>query len=522
MNAVINGSAAKFAPDKKIRKIVIVGGGTDGWIAAAALRVATQREQCTITVIDSDEIGTVDVGEATIPSIKEFNRYLGINENYFLRSTQGSFKLATQYVDWKRIGHSYFNPLLAFGFSSITGDNAPTLPPLYQYLIKLAASGRHPDLDDYALCSVAAQRNLFDRPRNAQELNYGYAFQFDAALYAKYLRSYSEKRGVARLEGKIIDVQLRGEDGFIDALVLESGQRIEGDLFIDCSGFRALLLGQALKVPYEDWTHWLPCDRAWAVPCESTGPLEPYTRATAREAGWQWRIPLQHRLGNGYVFSSKYISDERAAETLLSSLEGRPLAEPRLLKFATGRRKQSWTKNCVAVGLSSGFLEPLESTSVHLIQNSIMRLIRMFPERDCGPLIMREYNRRISNAFDWIRDFVILHYHATEREDTEFWRYCKYMSIPDTLAFKIEMFRKYGHVAVDPGENFGARPWLQVMYNQGVMPESYPPLTDEFDDEAMLREMAKVRSGIERTIAGMPRHEEFIARNCHATPATAM
>jgi len=520
MNATTDGGAAKLAPDKKIRKIVIVGGGTAGWMAAAALRVATQREQCRITVVESDEIGTVGVGEATIPSIREFNRYLGINENDFVRHTQGSFKLAIQYVDWKRIGHSYFNPLLAAGFSSITGDNAPTLPPLYQYLIKLAATGRNPDLDDYSLCSVAAQRNLFDRPRNAEELNYSYAFQFDASLYARYLRDYSEKRGVVRLEGKIVDVRQR-EDGFIEAVVLESGDRIEGDLFIDCSGFRGLLIGQVLKVPYEDWTHWLPCDRAWALPSESTGPLLPYTRATAREAGWQWRIPLQHRLDNGYAFSSKFINEEKAVEALLSNLEGRPLAEPRLLSFTAGRRTQSWAKNCVAVGRSSGFLEPLESTSIHLIQNSIVRLIRMFPDRDCGPLVTREYNRRVSSAYEWIRDFVILHYHLTEREDTEFWRYCKYMTIPDTLAHKIEMFRKYGYVSVDPGENFGARPWLQVMYNQGVIPQSYPPLTDEFEDEKMSAEMAKVRSGIARTIAQMPRHEEFIARHCHAMPATA-
>ena|SRR5437660_1443524 len=522
MNAMMSGDAVHGAPDKRIRKIVIVGGGTAGWMAAAALSVGTRREPCQIVLIESEEIGTVGVGESTIPALKDFNRLLGIDENEFVSKTQATFKLAIQFVDWRRLGHTFFNPLGGQGFSSETEGTRTRLPSMYQYLLKLAVDGGSPDIDDYDMCSVAARHNRFDRPTNLPEANYAYAFQFDAALYAKYLRSYSEKRGVQRIEGKIVDVQLRGENGFIDAVVLQSGQRVEGDLFIDCSGFRALLIGQALKVPYVDWSHWLPCDGAWAVPCESVGPPTPYTRATAREAGWQWRIPLQHRTGNGYVFSSKFTSEEKARETLLSNLDGAPLGEPRLVKFTAGRRKEMWTKNCVSVGLSSGFLEPLESTSIHFIQVSVLALLRLFPDRDCGPLISEEYSRRIIAAFEAVRDFIIVHFHTTEREDTEFWRYCKYMSIPDSLAFKIEMFRKHGRVAVNAGDaGFGSRPWLSVMYNHGIVPESFPPLVLALDEAAMRAELAKVRTGVLRTVEKMPRHEEFIARNCSASTVAA-
>ncbi|HWY16543.1 MAG TPA: tryptophan halogenase family protein [Rhizomicrobium sp.] len=519
MNAIVDEAGRKSAPDKTIRKIVIVGGGSAGWMTAAALSVATRHEPCRIVLVESEEIGIVGVGESTVPPIKEFNRFLGIDENDFIRNTQSSFKLAIEFVDWKRPGHVYFNPLAGSGFSSHTATSSTVLPPVYEYLLKLAVDGRDPDFDDYSMCSVASRRNRFERPpKNSSEMTYAYAFQFDAVLYAKYLRGYAEKRGVQRMEGKVVDVQLRGENGFIDAVVLQSGERVEGDLFIDCSGFRALLIGQALKVPFEDWTHWLPCDRAFAVPCERAEPLTPYTRATAREAGWQWRIPLQHRVGNGYVFSSNCISEDKAADALLSSLEGRPLAEPRLLKFAAGLRKEAWKKNCVAIGLSSGFVEPLESTSIHLTQTSIMSLIKLFPDRDCGPLVSEDYSRRMRFGFEWIRDFIILHFHATEREDTEFWRYCKHMSIPDTLRVRMEMFQRHGRILINPGEILGPRPWLTVMYNQGLTPESYPPLTNAYGIGEMRAELAKVRAGIKRTVENMPTHEDFIARNCSAAP----
>jgi tryptophan halogenase len=503
-------------PDKQIRTIVIVGGGTAGWMAASALRVAVPGNLCRIILIESDEIGTVGVGEATVPPIKRFNRFLGINENDFVRNTQATFKLAIQYVDWTRIGHSYFNPLGGLGFSESAEVQAGALPPMFKYLLKQVVDGHDPNLDEFCLCGSAALSNRFGHPKNCPEARYDYAYQFDAVLYAKYLRSYAEARGVERIEGKIVDVALRAENGFIDAVILESGKHIEGQLFIDCSGFRGLLIGQALKVPYVDWSHWLPCDRAWAVPCESVPPLLPYVRSTAREAGWQWRIPLQHRIGNGYVFSSRFISEDKAAETLLSNLDGAPQGTPRLLKFTTGVRKEAWSKNCIAVGLSSGFIEPLESTSIHLIQEAVMRLVKLFPDRDCGPLVTQEYNRHMLTGYEYIR-----HYHATEREDTEFWRYCKYMSVPDRLRLKMEMFRKHAHVLMNPGEGFGARPWMTVMYKQGIVPESYPPLASAFDDDVMAAELAKVRSGVRQTVGAMPTHEEFIARNCAAMPVTA-
>jgi tryptophan 7-halogenase len=344
-----------------------------------------------------------------------------------------------------------------------SAQNPKATPPsfrAYQYLLKVLVDGGDPDFGEYSLCSMAARENRFDRPQNVPDAVYAYAFQLDASLYAKYLRDYAEHHGVKRIEGRIVDVPLNGENGFIDAVVLQSGQRIEGDLFIDCSGFHGLLIGKMLKVPYIDWTHWLPCDRAWAVPCESGSRTTPYTRAIAREAGWQWRIPLQHRSGNGYVFSSKFTTEERAREVLLSNLEGRPLAEPRLLKFAAGQRQDAWVKNCVALGLASSFLEPLESTSIHFVHVYLDRLVRQFPDRDCSPLLSGDFNRSVFPGVEAARDFIILHYKVTEREDTEFWRYCKNVSVPESLASKVEMFQKYGRFSIDPTMGSGSdRGW---------------------------------------------------------------
>jgi tryptophan 7-halogenase len=523
MDMMAGEGAPGRAPEKRIRKIVIAGGGSAGWMAAAVLLNATRREGCRVVLVESEEIGIVGVGESTLPGLRDFNRNLGINEHDFISKTNATFKLAIEFVDWRSIGHSYFNPLGAQGFSSETEGEASLtrLPPIYQYLLKLAVDGGEPVMDEYAICAVAAQQNRFDHPDNVPEGAYTYAYQFDAALYGKYLRNYAEPRGVERVEGRIVDVQLRGENGFIDAVVLQSGQRVEGDLFIDCSGFRALLIGQALKVPYEDWSLWLPCDRAWAVPCESAGPLTSYTRATAREAGWQWRIPLQHRIGNGYVFSSRFTSEERAREVLLENLDGVPLGEPRLIKFKAGRRKDAWTKNCVSIGLSSGFVEPLESTSIQFIQNYLTALVKQFPDRDCNPLLSDDYNHRVAEGFDAVRDFIIAHFHVTEREDTEFWRHCKYMPVPDSFAVTMEMFRRCGRFSINTTQGFAARQWLTVMYNQGILPESYPPLAVKLDDKAMRAEMAKIRAGIRRTVENMPRHEDFIARNCRAPGVAA-
>lgn len=521
MTMMAKEGAGVGSPDKRIRTIVIVGGGTAGWMSAAALHVATKGRQCRIILVESDEIGIVGVGESTLPPIRIFNRSVGIDEDEFVRKTQATFKLGIQFENWNRIGDSYFHSFAEQLFGpDKSGSNV--LPTLYQCLVRQAVDGREPDLGEYSLCAAAARSNRFERaPKNKPFPSLSYAFQLDASLYARFLREHAEKRGVERVEGKVVDVQLRAENGFIDAVILQSGQRIEGDLFIDCSGFRALLAGQALKDPYEDWTHWLPCDRAWAVPSESVAPRGPYTRAIAREAGWQWRIPLQHRTGNGHVFASKFTSDERAREVLLSNLDGRALGEPRLLKFVTGRRKHAWIKNCVTVGLSSGFLEPLESTSIHLIMVSIFRLADFFPDRDCGPLVIEEYNRLVADDFDRTRDFIIMHYTLTEREDTAFWRYCKTMSIPDSLASRIEMFRRHGRVYLGLGEGFAARQWMIVMRGQGIVPNTYPYLIDLPGEEAILTELEKTRVAIRQIVERMPSQDDYIARHCSAmaTPA---
>ena len=513
--------AAGGSPDKHVRSIVIVGGGTAGWISATVLRLATWRQGCRIVLVESDEIGIVGVGESTLPPITKFNHLVGIDEDEFIRRTQATFKLGIQFENWNRIGDSYFHSFADQLFGP-DRSNPNVLSTIHQWLVKLVAEGCEFDLGEYSLCTAAARSNRFERPpKNKPFPSLSYAFQLDASLYAKFLREHAEKRGVERVEGKVVDVQLRAENGFIDAVILESGRRIEGDLFIDCSGFRALLAGRALKDPYEDWTHWLPCDRAWAVPSESVAPRVPYTRAIAREAGWQWRIPLQHRTGNGHVFASKFISEERAREVLLSNLDGRALDEPRLLKFVTGRRKHAWIKNCVTAGLSSGFLEPLESTSIQLIISSIIRLTDFFPDRDFGPLVIEEYNRLMAAEFDRTRDFIIMHYSLTEREDTEFWRYCKTMSIPDTLASRIEMFRRHGRVFLGLGEAFAARQWMIVMRGQGVVPDSYPHLTDLPGEQAIHAELEGTRVAIRQIVERMPPHDDYIARNCSAMPPPA-
>ena len=500
-----------------IRQVVIVGGGTAGWMTAAALaRVFGDR--LAIRLIESELIGTVGVGEATIPQIRLYNASLGIDENEFLRETQGTFKLGIEFVDWARPGDRYLH-----AFGPVGGrELAPV--PFHQYWLKRHLAGELSDIGEVTFNTVAARAGKFLRGANVENSPLSkvyHAFHFDAGLYAQYLRRYAEQRGVRRIEGEVVDVSLRGADGFIESVTLKTGERVAGELFIDCSGFRGLLIEQALKTGYEDWSDYLPCDRALAVPCESAGEPTPYTRATARSAGWQWRIPLQHRIGNGYVYNSDATSEDEACSTLLAHLDGKPLADPKPLRFVTGARKQFWNKNCVAIGLSSGFLEPLESTSIHFIQSAIARLVQYFPDRHFAPADIAEYNRQARTEIERSRDFLILHYKATERDDSPFWRRCRDLAIPDGLAHRIAVFKNHGRIVRDSEELFGEASWLQVYLGQRITPRGYHPYVDRLS-ATELRAMTDGIIQLHRDcVAVMPSHGEFLARACVAPTAAS-
>ncbi|KAF1711783.1 tryptophan halogenase family protein [Pseudoxanthomonas sacheonensis] len=506
--------------ENAIKNIVIVGGGTAGWMAAAALS-RVLGESYSIRLIESEAIGTVGVGEGTIPHIRLFNQMLQIDEADFVRKTQGTFKLGIQFNDWTRIGDSYMH-----GFGNEIGRSLGMLP-FHQYWIKAVQSGKAADIGAYLLTALAAKRGKFmvsatDVPAASPLASIAYAYHFDAGLYARYLRSYAEQKGVKRTEGIVSRVSQNPESGFIEAVEMEGGERIAGDLFVDCSGFRGLLIEETLRTGYIDFTHWLPCDRAMAVPSENAGPALPYTRATAREAGWQWRIPLQHRTGNGYVYSSAHISDDEAAATLLRNLDGRALDDPRPLRFTTGRRNKCWNKNVVALGLSSGFMEPLEATSIHLIQVGIMRLLSLFPKDGISEVLVDRYNAQLAFEFERIRDFLILHYHATQRDDTAFWRQCAAMSIPAELQANIDLFRDSGRFFRNADEMFAEMSWVQILIGQGILPQSYHPLVDQLPNEELARYMASIGGTISDCVDVMPMQQAFIDRYCAAAPPTAM
>ena len=492
------------------QRIIILGGGTAGWMTAAALCKVLEGSY-RIRLVESEEIGTVGVGEATIPMIKLFNQALEIDENDFIRETKGSFKLGIEFRDWGRIGDSYIH-----GFGKIGQDLG--VVPFYHYWLKMHALGKAAPLDEYSINTMAARHGKFmravtDRP-NSPLADIAYAYHFDAGLYARYLREYAEARGVQRIEGKVVDVSLDGESGDVASVTMDGGRQVAGQLFIDCSGFRGLLIEQALKTGYVDWTHWLPCDRAMAVPCASTGEITPYTRSTAREAGWQWRIPLQHRIGNGYVYSSKHLSDDEAAAKLLSRLDGEALADPRPLRFVTGKRKRTWNRNVVAIGLSSGFMEPLESTSIHLIQSAIARLTAFFPHAGFEPADIDEFNAHSDFEVDRIRDFLILHYHATQRSDTPFWDYVRTMDVPDTLKHRMALWNANGRVFREHTEMFAEPSWVQVMHGQRMVPAGYHGLVDIHSEEKIAEYLEGIRGVIGNCVRAMPSHDAFIARHC--------
>ena len=482
-----------------VKRVVIAGGGTAGWMAAAALSKILGKH-IDVTLIESDEIGTVGVGEATIPTMLSFHRLLEINEPEFLRATNGTFKLGIRFENWGNLGESYIHSFGKTGREFWAGE-------FQHFWLRGRELGIDAPFGDYCLELQAAKAGKFAISKNPWT---NYAYHLDATAYAKYLRGFSEGYGAKRIEGMIEQVKLNQDSGFIEAIVLKSGQVIEGDLFIDCSGFKGLLIEQAMHTGYEDWSHWLPSDSAIAVQTESVSAPVPYTKSIAHPSGWQWRIPLQHRVGNGLVYCSRYQSDEDAKQTLLRNIEGKTLTEPRFIKYRTGRRLKSWNKNCVALGLATGFIEPLESTSIHLISSGLIRLLRLFPLAGIHQVEIDEYNRQASLEIENVRDFIILHYYATQRTDSPFWRHCRTMKIPGSLTHRINLFKETGRIFVGADELFRVDSWTQVMIGQGIVPKQYHPSVQDMSDEELILFLSKERKIIEDRVSKLPSHQEFI------------
>ncbi|MDF3022403.1 MAG: tryptophan halogenase [Steroidobacteraceae bacterium] len=499
--------------DLRIRDIVIVGGGTAGWMAAACFARLLKSPDIRIQVIESDAIGTVGVGEATIPHILYFNRLLGLDEDAFVRTTQATFKLGIEFVNWGRVGQRYIHPFGEYGVN-MEGLH------FHHFWLRHLRSGDVPDVDAYNLQVLAARAGRFQRPemkmKGSPLQGISYAFHFDAGLYAKFLREFSLARGVTRTEGKITRVQQHAESGFVESVTLESGPTIAADLFIDCSGFRGLLTEQTLQSGYDDWGSYLPCDRAIARACRKVGEPTPYTRATAKSAGWQWRIPLQSRTGNGHVYCSEYLSDDAALESLNSDLDGDAISEPNFLRFRAGIRRKPWNKNVIALGLASGFLEPLESTSIHLVQSAIARLMANFPDKSFNQPDIDYYNRRTRLEWEQVRDFIVLHYHATARDDSPLWRYCRNMPIPDSLAERIAIYRENARLYRHDNELFNETSWFAVMHGQNIVPQRYHPVADILPQAEFEKRMAKMVEVTRNCLDVMPTHQEFIDKHCKA------
>jgi tryptophan halogenase len=491
-------------------EIVIVGGGTAGWMCAAALANVVKENVCRLRLIESDAIGGVGVGEATLPQMKEFNDRIGINEADMMQKTNATFKLGIEFVNWGKMGASYIHPFGTFG-EKIGGID------FHDQWNRLRQSETVEPIETFSYAIEACRQNRFEFPvEDHSEINstYSYAYHFDATLYAQYLRKVAEAQGLQRTEGKIVSVNQHPDTGAISSVTMESGEIIAGDYFIDCSGFRSLLTGQALQTSFEDWSSWLICDRAWAVPCERKGMLTPYTRSTGKSAGWQWRIPLQHRTGNGYVYSSQFISDDEAAHSLLSDLDGPALADPLMVKFKAGRYKNTWQKNCIAIGLSSGFLEPLESTSIYLIQVAIVIFLKLFPNKTPDQALIDEYNRLIDMEYDKVKDFLILHYKLNSRDDSEFWRHCREMDVPNSLLNKIAMFKHRGHIESYRYGLFAQPSWVAVFMGQGLLPDGSDPYAQNVPLDDVKRKLSELSASIKHRVQMMPTHEEFIADYC--------
>lgn len=493
-------------------EIVIVGGGTAGWMCASALASLAGEKICKITLVESDEIGSVGVGEATLPHMKDFNDRIGINEADVMQQTQATMKLGIQFVDWGKIGNSYIHPFGKHG-ELIGGAE------FHQQWARLKQKNNIKNIDAYSYAIQSSLQNKFQFPDKDQKnisSTFSYAYHFDASLYAKYLRRFSEKKQVQRIEGKISSVTSNSVNGHIESVILENGKQINGDFFIDCSGFKSLLLANHLKSSFDDWSKWLVCDRAFAVPSNVIADLPPYTQSRAKKAGWQWKIPLQHRTGNGYVFCSQYISDDEAAASLLADISGNAQAEPGLLKFKAGRYRQTWIKNCLAVGLSSGFLEPLESTSIYLIQIAILNFIKLLPGKIPNEALIREYNRLIDFEYERIRDFLILHYHLNERDDSELWRYCRHMDIPESLKEKISIFKHRGYVDSYKYGLFSLPSWISVLHGQNVAQEGVDPFTARTSVDVVSNKLNALLAEIEHGLRPVSTHKEFLSNYCSA------
>jgi tryptophan halogenase len=496
-------------------EVVIVGGGTAGWMTAAALVSVLKPNICTVRLIESDEIGIVGVGEATLPQMKDFNEAIGVIEPDMMAKSNATFKLGIEFRGWGPKGTRYVHPFGKHG-AAIGGV------AFQHQWIRAVLNGHAYDINDFSYPIVASRQNKFEFPaKDASAINstYSYAYHFDAHLYSKFLRAFAEPKGARRTEGKVVAVTQDPENGNIASVTMESGEVIAGDLFIDCSGFRSLLMGQTLESPFEDWTRWLPCDRAMAVPCDRSTDFSPYTRSTSQKAGWQWRIPLQHRTGNGYVYASAFISDDEAREALLANLDAPAQADPRPLKFKTGRRTDSWKKNCIAVGLASGFLEPLESTSIYLIQVAVMNLLRLFPRTPIDPVLATEFNRLVDVEYERVRDFLILHYHANPREDGELWRHVRSMEVPDSLNAKIELFRRRGFIQPYRDGLFAPPSWLSVYAGQGIAPTGYERLADNLPLGEVVPRLDDLKTRIADRVALMPDHADFVRDYCPSPAA---
>lgn len=492
--------------DDAIKKLVIVGGGTAGWMAAASLAQAFEQCPLEITLVESTQIGTVGVGEATIPTIRRFYQRLGMSDREVMKATDATCKLGIEFQDWSALGQSFFHPFGLFG-QKVRGLD------FHHYWLRLRKAGLANEIGDYSLPVLLAREGKFSMPPerpDSQLALFDWALHLDAAQFAALLKSYALSKGVTHIDGIVDSVDVRTSDGFIDSLLLQDGRRISGELFIDCSGFKGLLIEETLKTGYENWQEWLKCDSAYAAASEPCEEPMPYTVSKAHQAGWQWEIPLRTRTGNGHVYASEYISDDEAASVLVNNMRGEPMSDPRKLSFTPGRRKKAWNKNCIALGLAAGFLEPLESTSIALIETGIEKIKLLFPDRNFKETLTDEFNEMTKLEYERVRDFIILHYKATKREDSPLWAHCRMMEVPSTLKTKMALFRDRGHLLKYRWEIFQDPSWLAIYFGYGIYPELYHPLVDHYELDYLRASLVEINKSLLASAESAPKHNKFI------------